>query len=420
VRRRLGAWLENASVGGFSTYAVGAAFCAYFCMYAVRKPFAAGTFPGELAGVDLKTTLVLSQVIGYAASKFLGISLVSGLARRYRAAALLVLVGTAELALVAFGSLPPLGQVFAIFCAGLPLGMVWGLVFSFLEGRRTSEILGAGLSTSYIVASGAVKSVGRWLVGLGVPDAWMPAATGALFFGPFVLAVFLLDCLPAPSTEDQDLRTRRAPMHRPARASFFRQFAPGLAVLTFVYMFLTSYRDFRDNFAVDIWRELGEHGAAILTQTELAVALAVLLALAAIYRVRDNRRAFFLIHALMLAGALAIGVSTALFDAGLIGPTAWTVLVGTGLYLGYVPYGCVLFDRLIAATRVVATSVFMIYVTDAFGYLGSVGVLLVKSFAGPDMGWLDFFRAFSYTTSVVCAAGFVASMAYFREKTRLG
>ena len=77
------------------------------------------------------------------------------------------------------------------------------------------------------------------------------------------------------------------------------------------------------------------------------------------------------------------------------------ILVGTGLYLAYVPYGCVLFDRLIAAVGAVGTAGFLIYVTDAFGYLGSVTLLLYKNFGHADLSWLDFFIAFSYVTSAV-------------------
>lgn len=59
-----------------------AAFSTYFCMYAFRKPFAVGTFEGEVAlplagALSLKSLYVIAQVLGYAASKFLGIKVVS-------------------------------------------------------------------------------------------------------------------------------------------------------------------------------------------------------------------------------------------------------------------------------------------------------------------------------------------------------
>ena len=99
--------LERHGQVGFAAYAIPAAFGAYFCMYAVRKPFAAGTWEGELWGVDLKIVFVVAQVIGYALSKLLGIKIVPEVSSDRRAAYLIGLVGIAELALVVFAVVPP-------------------------------------------------------------------------------------------------------------------------------------------------------------------------------------------------------------------------------------------------------------------------------------------------------------------------
>ena len=77
----------------------------------------------------------------------------------------------------------------------------------------------------------------------------------------------------------------------------------------------------------------------------------------------------------MAGGCALIGASTLMWTSGLIGPVTWMILVGLGLYIAYVPFGSMLFDRLFAATGAVGTAGFLIYVTDAFGYLGSVGLL---------------------------------------------
>lgn len=416
--RGVAGWLRRASPTAFSGYAIVAGFTAYFCMYGFRKPFAAASFAGEgVLGMDLKTTLVLSQVVGYTLSKFMGVKVVTELAAHRRAAMLVALIVFAELALLAFGFLPPKLKVVAIFCNGLPLGAVWGLVFGFLEGRRTSEILGAGLSASYIVASGAVKSVGAMLLARGVSEAWMPFTTGLVFLLPFLAAVWMLKQLPPPAAEDVAARTERQPMTGAQRAAFFVRFGVGLTLLTGLYTLLTAYRDFRDNFAAEIWAAVGQSGKPeLFTLTELPVALVVLAGLALLYRIGDNRRALLAVHAVMGAGTLMIGGATLLFDAGVLGAVPWMVLLGTGLYLAYVPYGCMLFDRLIAASGAAGTAVFMIYVTDAFGYAGSIGVLLYKLLGHPDLSWLAFFRGFSYATAVVCSVAFAGSAWYFARR----
>src|SRR5437588_12678790 len=106
----------------------------------------------------------------------------------------------------------------------------------------------------------------------------------------------------------------------------------------------------------------------------------------------------------MASGAALIGVGTLLFDAGVIPPMPWMIRVGLGLYLGYVPYGCVLFDRMIAALGTVATAVFLIYISDAVAYGGSVGIVLYKVLGQADISKLQFFRYFSYAMSAVCIA----------------
>ena len=188
---RLTSWLREAPTSLFSLYAIGAAFSCYFCMYAFRKPYTVGLFEGEgLAGLDYKISLILAQLIGYTLSKFIGIKVISEMDARGRGRALLSLIGIAELSLIAFAVSPPAWGPIFLFCNGLPLGMVWGLVFASLEGRRLTELLGAGLSASYIIASGFVKSAGRAVMsGWGVSEAWMPAVTGLLFLLPFVCRI---------------------------------------------------------------------------------------------------------------------------------------------------------------------------------------------------------------------------------------
>ena len=422
---RITRWLRRAPAIPFMLYAVGAAFCTYFCMYGFRKAFGAATYDGQGFQLGdhtltLKSALVISQLVGYTLSKYIGVKYLSELRPERRVLGLVGAIVVAELALVCVGLLPPGGRVLAIFFNGLPLGVVWGLVYSFLEGRTTSEILGAGLSCSYIIASGFAKTVGRQLMDLGVPDHWMAAVTGVCYLPFFLCAVWLLKQLPSPSPDDVAQRVRRDPMDARERREFLRRYFLGLSLLLVLYFFLTAYRDYRDNFQREIFGELGVDDPAAFTKTEIPVGVLVLGGMALIYLVKDNRRGFFFTHLMMASGTILIGVSTLLLDTGKLDGLTWMILVGVGLYLAYVPFGCVLFDRLIAAMRTVGTAVFMIYVADALGYTGSIGVVLYKNFGQEGMSHLEFFRYFSYFTAVFCTACFLGSFLYFRTKTPVG
>ncbi len=188
-----------------------------------------------------------------------------------------MLIGIAEIALALFAVLPPLAAVAMLFCNGLALGMIWGLVVGFIEGRRVSEVLGAMLCASFILSSGVVKSAGEAvLVGGWASERWMPAATGLLFAPLLLVSVWALAQLPPPDAQDEIERTPRTPMDGAMRRRFFRRHAAGLIALIAVYVLLTAFRDFRDNFAAEIWGELGYSGeAGIFTWSEMPVAAIV-------------------------------------------------------------------------------------------------------------------------------------------------
>ena len=112
-----------------------AAFSTYFCMYAFRKPFAVASYEQAdgVFGLDFKSALIIAQVLGYALSKFIGIRVIAEMTAANRAKAILLLVMTSEVALIAFALLPGESKLLGLFLNGLPLGMIWGLVFSYLE-----------------------------------------------------------------------------------------------------------------------------------------------------------------------------------------------------------------------------------------------------------------------------------------------
>lgn len=437
--------LAQAPTPIFVAVAIFAAFSTYFAMYAFRKPFAAATFEGQYffgTHVGLKTAIVISQIIGYAMSKYIGIKVCSEVTPGKRARLLIGLVVWAQVALVLYGVLPNDWKFIAIFLNGLPLGMIWGLVVWYLEGRRTSELLLAGLSLSYILASGVVKDFGRalmagsvssvwnsiplvgpWIGGaLGrVSEGWMPAVAGFHFLPIFLGSVWLLNQLPRPNTADVIARVERKPMKGADRLAFVRQFAVGLTFLCVAYFFLTAYRDFRDNYQVEIFDGLGypyKANTAIITKAESIVTFGVMAVLAALNLVKDNRRGLLCAFGIMSGGVALLGVSTALLQAGLLNGFWWMTLTGLGSYLAYVPYGSVLFDRLIASTRVVGTAVFAIYLADAIGYTGSVGVQLYKDLIAGSASRTGFFVNFTWFMSALGLVCLLSSAAYFARRTR--
>jgi hypothetical protein len=252
-----------------------------------------------------------------------------------------------------------------------------------------------------------------------VSESWMPAVTGLHFLPLFLISVWMLNQLPRPSEADVLARTERQPMTGTDRLAFIRQFLFGMVLLCVAYFFLTAYRDFRDNYQVEILDGLGypyAQNKTIISQTETLVAFGVMGALALLVLIKDNRRGLAGAFIIMTSGVVLLGAGTLLLDAGMIRGFHWMVLTGLGSYLAYVPFGSVLFDRLIASTRVAGTAVFAIYLADAIGYTGSVGVQLFKDLGRANLSHLNFFKGYSYFMSAVGVVCLIASCIYFLRR----
>jgi hypothetical protein len=398
--------LTRASGPVFTAYAIAAAFGVYFCMYAFRKPFDAVTFAGARfwhTPVDLKTACVIAQIVGYTLSKYLGTKFCAEVRAGRQALLLIGLVGVAEFGLLLFAVLPPDGKAAAMVLNGLPLGMVWGLVVRYLEGRRSSETLVAGLSCSFIIAGAVTRDVGRDLVmrQWGVAEAWMPFVTGALFLAPFLATVWLLDRLPPPSAADVAARAPRSTMDGARRRAFLAYFGSGFVLLLVGYFFLTAFRDFRDHYAAELFTSLGladQH--AIFSRTEQWALFGAIATLAGLNLIADHRHALGAVYAVIVAGFALVGAATLAFRQGMLSGGDWMAWVGVGLYLAYAPYGAVLFERMMAASRFAGTSVFAIQLADGIGYTGSVLVQLYRDLVHGDVDRLAFIIPYAYVVSV--------------------
>ncbi|ANF50760.1 hypothetical protein A0O34_09615 [Chryseobacterium glaciei] len=398
-----------------------AAFGVYFCMYGFRKPFTVASFEGlAYFGVDYKVLIIIAQVMGYFISKFIGIKFISELKPEKRIFYLFTFIAVAELALLGFAVVPAPYNILLMFINGIPLGMIWGIVFSYIEGRKTTEIIGLFLCSSFVVSSGFTKSVGKFLMDtFNVSEFWMPFSAGLIFIIPLLIFGFMLEKLPKPTEEDILLKNKRQPLNKTERKKIIKQFFIPIVCITFLYVSLTILRDFRDNFNREIWDNLHiKFDSSIFTLTEIPIAIMVLLILSFMVKVKNNKRAFAYYHYILFGGILTVGFSTYLFENSQLSPFIWMTLSGFGMYLCYIPFNGIYFDRMIAAFDIKGNVGFLIYFVDSFGYLGSVLILLYKNFGSSQTSWLNFYIKLNYIIVVIALIFSLIAFIMFRKKSR--
>lgn len=230
----------------FVFWAGGTALLSYSLVYALRKPFTAAEFDGmQIAGMDYKIVVSMIQLIGYVCAKMLGIKFISELKPQNRLKFIVGSAALSEVSLLTFALVPAPLNIFALFFNGLSLGCMWGVIFSFLEGRRTTDILASIMGVSMALSSGVAKSLGLYaLHTLHVSEFWMPA-----LIGQWPSAVMPRrvgdDQAAAPTAADIASRSERVTLNARERMQLFRRFMPVLLMLFIANLLLTVQRDIR-------------------------------------------------------------------------------------------------------------------------------------------------------------------------------
>ncbi|MDK2596792.1 DUF5690 family protein [Pseudoalteromonas obscura] len=405
----------------FCIYTIIAACSTYAFMYGFRKPVAVGLFQSATwLGLSLKSLYLTAQILGYALSKFIGIKVISELRNQGRAKTIIFLVLVAWLALLGFAIAPAPWNALFMVLNGLPLGMVWGVIFSYLEGRRVTEILAAGLCASLIIASGLVKSLASILIlDFGITEFWMPFVTATLFLPLLCFTVWMLDQIPPPNQDDIAARCARVPMTKADRIALLKLLGFGLTMLIIGYILLTILRDLRDSFAADVFKATGHEGSpALFTMTELPIALVVLVIIALSKLVRCNHTAMIINHLLIFIGFTITLLSSVAYQASNLSTVSWMVLNGIGLYLAYVPFTTNLFERLIATFNRPANVGFLTYLADSFGYLGTVAVMVYHSLNSNASDWNTILRELGVLTGAIGSLLTLISLGYFIYKEK--
>jgi uncharacterized membrane protein YwzB len=305
-----------------------------------------------------------------------------------------------------------------VFFNGLPLGLIWGIVFTYIEGRKITDTLATFLSITFIISSGSMKSIGRTLVEQWhISEFWMPFFTGCLFLPVILLSAWMLERIPPPTEEDIEMRSIREPMNGSQRKTLLLTYAVGLTGILCANMLLTIVRDIKDSFLIEIFDSLGmSQDVSIYLKTELVVGIAVLGMLSFMSFVKKNSSAFLGIHLLMALGFVLMLCTAHLLTLNQIDPLVLIIVHGIGLYTAYIVFQSLYFERFIATFRVSGNVGFLIYVSDFIGYLASCLILVVKVFFPVPIDWKTFFITMNLVVSVIGVSVVILSYVSFRRK----
>ena len=403
----------------FILWAGGAALLSYSLVYALRKPFTAASFENaEFFDMDYKVVVTISQILGYVVSKFIGIKLISELQSEERFKFILTSVLLAEASLILFGLLSTPFNVAAMFLNGLSLGCMWGVIFSFIEGRRVTDILASLLGISMVISSGTAKSVGLYVMNyLHVSEFWMPALIGAVALPLLLLLGWALNKLPEPNKEDIAMKSERETLNGKQRWELFKSFMPFLSMLFIANIAIVVLRDIKEDFLVNII-DVSAYSPWLFAQIDSVVTLIILGIFGLMVLVKDNLKALSVLFGLIIAGMIVMSIVSFGQQQLRLSLVIWLFIQSLCLYIAYLTFQTIFFDRFIACFRIRGNVGFFIVTTDFLGYTGTVLVLVLKEFCNPDIDWAVFYNQFAGYVGIFCCVTFVCSFVYLHQRFR--
>lgn len=403
----------------FILWAGGAALLSYSLVYALRKPYTAAVFDDlEVFGMDYKVAVTIAQIFGYMLSKFMGIKLISEMKREERLKFILMSVGAAELSLVFFGLLSAPYNIAAMFLNGLSLGCMWGIIFSFIEGRKMTDILASLLGVSMIISSGTAKSAGLFVMDtLHVSEFWMPALIGAVALPVLAFLGWALNRLPHPNAEDIACKTERKPLDGKQRWELYRNFMPFLTLIFAANILLVILRDIKEDFLVKII-DVSNYSSWMFAQVDSVVTLIILIIFSLMIFVKNNMKVLSILMGLIIASMIAMSILSFGHENIEISPVLWLFVQSLCLYMAYLTFQTIFFDRFIACFRINGNVGFFIAMNDFLGYVGTVVVLTLKEFLSPDIHWGTFYNLMAGYVGVICTVAFIGSSVYLYQRYR--
>lgn len=397
----------------FVLWAGGTALLSYSLVYALRKPFTAAEFEGlQVFGMDYKIVVSIIQLFGYVSAKLLGIKYISELRPEGRLKFIIGSAALSEISLIAFGLLPMPYNIMALYFNGLSLGCMWGVIFSFLEGRRSTDILASIMGVSMALSSGVAKSLGLYTLNvLHVSEFWMPALIGAIAFPLLCFTGWMMTRFPQPTAADIASRSVRVTLNGHQRWALFRRFMPLLIMLFAANLLLTVQRDIKEDFIVCII-DVSTVSSWAFAQIDSIATLVLLATFALLSTTYDHLKVLCILLVLSTCGMGTLAFLGANFEQVGLPTTIWLFLQSLCLDMAYLSFQTIFFERFIACFKIKGNVGFFIITIDFVGYLGTLALLLFKEFYASHIDWASFYNSMSLYIGIVCCLAFIGSLVY--------
>lgn len=391
---------------------------AYMMTYLISSAMYAGEFNTRSIFGKTKDAIAISQNIGSIMGNISGYYVLRKVNDENRKKYFMMTYITATIPMLLYILDNPIIQILSSLISANFIVWIWGYIIFYIEGRYTTDIIILMIYAAIIIGGGVAKSIATFILLHGMNENWMVficsvgGMVGCLIFG------YLLSKLPKPTNDEIISRSERHFSTSEEQIKFIKKYKYGLAALSISYGFTVGYRKFRDYYALEMWTELlgANFDPSTYSITEISISITVTIAYCCIVCIKNNITAFYALLFIMMMGGMLIGIPTLVFDLSTMkyNTYAWTIIVGTGLYLAYIPPGVMLYDKLMSATNTNISIVSVVYISEAISQIMTLISILLKSYMFDGVGYVSYFIKLSYITSIAIVVSMLTALRVFK------
>ena len=140
--------------------------------------------------------------------------------------------------------------------------------------------------------------------------------------------------------------------------------------------------------------DVSEYSPWLFAKIDSVVTLIILVVFGLMVFVKDNLKALSILFGLIIMGMIVMSVVSFGQERFQLSPVVWLFVQSLCLYIAYLTFQTIFFDRFIACFKIHGNVGFFIVTTDFLGYTGTVLVLVLKEFCNPHIDWAVFYNQF--------------------------
>jgi hypothetical protein len=193
------------------------------------------------------------------------------------------------------------------------------------------------------------------------------------------------------------------------QSTFIKKYFIGLFLIGVTYGVLSGYKNYKDYYFVDILTDIygNNFNPFIFSISEIIISIVVTIIYGCIIFIRNKFIAFFVILSIMLIGGILMMISITFnfifnFDSIIL-----IILLSIGSLMAYIPPGSLLFDKLLIVTNAKISSVFLIYLSEIYGPIINLILVLIKNIFFKDMSYVTYFKILSLVVSIFISIGMI-------------